>query len=814
MAKKIQIDLQARTDKANRDIKAFADKSKSNFNKVKRSSASASKSMMAGWKKAAIAVAGVTAGIVAVVAAVKVAKRAFTAFTEVAKVGDDFHKMSLRIGETTEELSALGYAADISGASIDVVEKALKYLVTQMEDFKTGTGEAKDTFEALGITVTTTDGKLKSSITVLKEAADKISKMEGASDQLAASINLFGQRAGPQLLPMLKLGERGIEELMKKAEELRLVISTEFAGKSAAFIDSMRDWKGAMDGIKNVIVESLLPAITDIVEGTTNWIKANKEFIQVDLKNYIVGIVEALKGYISTVKGLKAIWDKFHPGDRIEEIAGRAVGNLLKKAGEEVEDTFKGSEDQIWNTIKALKDFEKETAGIKFPPAFFDMGVKVKVDWEKGTLDLVELMTIKETMIMLEGLIHLRRIQRKELQNTLKIQEKLLKTAKWKRITTLWDPKVIKEVKALSAAINKTKKDLEKLEKPINLNKWLLKGVENIKSYVKGQKEVTLSTEEYIKRAKEMAAIEYAPPFDWEEWIPPVKIFEMYDKISKAAVDSATDATFAMHDLMKEVEQGMKDTAAGVERIKQKELDVFIGNIDKILEAERKKSEEIGVLYMQEQMWKEESWEKTAQASKEAAEKAAAPWIELGNIIQYNMENLAVSAMDNFITRIAEGGNAARQLQFLVGDMAKSICLDITRMIAKMLILKAIQTDWMGWLGRLGGGSVGGGTSVPAGSGNTPSFAGGGVATGPQSGYLAKLHGTELITPLNKGSKAAVSTNIVNNITVNVKGGGSEKDNQKTGSKVATLIGNEVDKRIARQLKPGGILSRNTAGGR
>ena len=766
MAKKIQVDLQARTDKANKDIKKFADKSKSSFSKVKRSSASASKSMAAGWKKAALAVAGVTAGIIAVVAAIKVAKRAFAAFTEVAKVGDDFHKMSLRLGETTEELSALGYAADISGASIETVEKALKYATQQMNDFANGTGEAKKTFEALGITVTTTDGRLKSSITILKELADKISKMDDAGRQAAYAAEIFGMRAGPQLLPLLKLGSRGIEELMKKAEELGLVISTEFAGKSAAFIDSMRDWKGAIDGIKNVIVESLLPAITDIVEGTTSWIKANKEFIQVDLKNYIVGIVNALKTYISTIKGLKAIWDKFHPGTRIEEIAGRAVGNLLKKAGEEVEDTFKGSEEQIRNTIKALKEFEKETAGIKFPPVFGDI---IKIPLDKKTLDelekgiisleevkkkavMVEKHSIKEAIISLEGLSFLRKEQQEGLQKLLKTTERLLKKAKRQRITSLWDPKYVKKVKVLSAIFDETREKLEKLEKPIGLDKWLAKGIENIKSYVKGQKEITLSTEEYIKRAKEAAAIEYPPPFDWEKWILPAEIFETYDEIGKAAVSSATDATFAMHDLMKEVEQGMKDTAAGVEKIKQDELDIFISNIDKILEAERAKSEELGILAMQEQRWKEEGWERESEIQRERiaanenwitqfrygleqAQAHAQSWGETMIRIGEQIGEVWADNLTDNLWSFIDGTKSAKQA---LQDFAIDFLKWISKMIIKQMILNALMKM---------GGPFGGVATVGAGA---MMQAGGPVTAGQP--YMVGEAGRELFVPSTNGN--------------------------------------------------------------
>ena len=49
---------------------------------------------------------------------------AFTAIVlKTAQVGDQFDKMSLRTGVAVEDLSALAYAADISGTDIGTLEK-------------------------------------------------------------------------------------------------------------------------------------------------------------------------------------------------------------------------------------------------------------------------------------------------------------------------------------------------------------------------------------------------------------------------------------------------------------------------------------------------------------------------------------------------------------------------------------------------------------------------------------------------------------------------------------------------------------------
>ena len=64
-----------------------------------------------------------------------------------AAVGDQFDKMSLRTGVAVEELSALAYAADISGTDIGTLEKGLKGLTKTMDDASRGIGEGLEAFE-------------------------------------------------------------------------------------------------------------------------------------------------------------------------------------------------------------------------------------------------------------------------------------------------------------------------------------------------------------------------------------------------------------------------------------------------------------------------------------------------------------------------------------------------------------------------------------------------------------------------------------------------------------------------------------------
>ena len=222
------------------------------------------------------------------------------------QVGDKFDKMSLRTGESVENLSALAYACDISGTSIDGLETGIKFLTKGMDDALKGMGEAKDAFEELGISITDTEGNLRPTVDILKEAATKIAAIENPAKQAALAMDLFGARSGTQLLPLLKMGGAGIEELMNKAKELGITITTEAATAAAEFNDRLTDLKGSLAGAGRSIAEILIPPLTklaekaiEIIKKIKEWADAHKPLIEMIVKiGATLGVLAAVGGPI------------------------------------------------------------------------------------------------------------------------------------------------------------------------------------------------------------------------------------------------------------------------------------------------------------------------------------------------------------------------------------------------------------------------------------------------------------------------------------------------------------------------------------
>ncbi len=91
------------------------------------------------------------------------------------------------------------------------------------------------------------------------------------------------------------------------------------------------------------------------------------------------------------------------------------------------------------------------------------------------------------------------------------------------------------------------------------------------------------------------------------------------------------------------------------------------------------------------------------------------------------------------------------------------------------------------------------------------SFSGGGVATGPESGYGAVLHGTEAVVPLGNDRSIPVKGNVGGNtnttINVNMAEGSSDTTSDaESGKQLAIAINAAVQKEIEVQQRPGGLI--------
>ena len=183
----------------------------------------------------------------------------------VARVGDEFFKLSQKTGVSVEALTALDYAAKLSDVSTEGMTKALQKLSVAMFDTQINGVEGSAALRALGVSATDVNGQIRPTEQVLLDLADKFSAMPDGADKAALAVKLFGKE-GLSIIPFLNQGRAGITALMEEAQRLGLVMSEDVARASEIFNDNLTRLSAIFEGVQRQIGAAVIPVLADFTE--------------------------------------------------------------------------------------------------------------------------------------------------------------------------------------------------------------------------------------------------------------------------------------------------------------------------------------------------------------------------------------------------------------------------------------------------------------------------------------------------------------------------------------------------------------------
>jgi len=196
------------------------------------------------------------AGAVATGAFVLMAKHALD-------MGDKMHKLNIRLGVSTEALSQLKHAADLSGISFNTMTMGIQRSTRRIAEAASGTGEARNALAELGLSAEKLNAIAPDrQLEVLADALQGVSK---ESDKVRIAMKLFDSE-GVAMLQMLEGGSAGLREMRGEADALGMTLTQEGANNIAAFNDSMSRLKGQITGAVTVVVAKLGPTLTEMAE--------------------------------------------------------------------------------------------------------------------------------------------------------------------------------------------------------------------------------------------------------------------------------------------------------------------------------------------------------------------------------------------------------------------------------------------------------------------------------------------------------------------------------------------------------------------
>lgn len=206
----------------------------------------------------------------AVGAGIGVAGGALFAFANnTADSADEIDKMSQKLGLSAEAYQEWDYVMQLTGTDINSMTSGMKTLVNKFEDAKAGGEDSIAMFEQLGLSME--DIQDMSQEDLFATVITSFQGMEDSTERAALATDLLG-RSATELRPLLNQSAEATQEQIAALHEMGGVMSDEAVKNGAEFKDSLTSLKTAFGGAANSLASELIPKITELINGITQFI--------------------------------------------------------------------------------------------------------------------------------------------------------------------------------------------------------------------------------------------------------------------------------------------------------------------------------------------------------------------------------------------------------------------------------------------------------------------------------------------------------------------------------------------------------------
>lgn len=227
-------------------------------------------------------------------------------------------------GVSRERIQELSYAATKSGSSAEAIDAAFRKMTITIGAAAKGDKALTEMFDGLNISLKNTNGTMKSSDELFDLFVNRISRIKNPALQAEAATRIFG-KSSLELLPLLRSGAAGIDELATEARRLGVVMSDSAVRDGEAFGDVLDDLKFSMQGVFNVVGGQLIPVLSRLGQQLVETIVKYRPQIEA----FAAAFAANLPGYIEQARtGLARLWDVLQPlGSAIVTISDN-IGTL------------------------------------------------------------------------------------------------------------------------------------------------------------------------------------------------------------------------------------------------------------------------------------------------------------------------------------------------------------------------------------------------------------------------------------------------------------------------------------------------------
>lgn len=311
------------------------------------------------------------------------------------KLVDSLAKTADQLSITTEELAGFRLAAQIGGASTEVLDKSLAKMLKTIGDAEVGLSTATQAFSDLGLSSENL-AKLPTA-DAFKLIADRIAGVEDPSKKTRIAMDIFG-RSGVKLINTLNAGSESLEAFTEEAKLLGLGIDRVDAAKVEAAVDAITRVKAVIQGLATRLAIEFAPLITTIGERLATFAKSGEgvgakvskafkfiiltgakvvdlfRFMQIGVATFKVAALDALTGIAKfasgVIKALETVINKI-PGVSIQ------VGKLSDALSEGLAQTTREA------GLELARLTEQDLPSAKVKKFLADIGKEAEINAQK-----------------------------------------------------------------------------------------------------------------------------------------------------------------------------------------------------------------------------------------------------------------------------------------------------------------------------------------------------------------------------------------------------------------------------------------------
>jgi len=185
--------------------------------------------------------------------------KAFTSATkDLMEYGEQITDLSQRTGLSTKALQEYKFVADQTGGSVEQIANSVKLMTRGLET-------NAETFQRLGISTKTANGQFRSANEIFDDTMAALGGVANETDRSKLALEIFGRDA-TSLIPLLKLGADGLQDMKNKARDLGLILSEKTIKNADDFKDSTDALGQAFKAFSMTLVQEAAPALNTVAD--------------------------------------------------------------------------------------------------------------------------------------------------------------------------------------------------------------------------------------------------------------------------------------------------------------------------------------------------------------------------------------------------------------------------------------------------------------------------------------------------------------------------------------------------------------------